>query len=48
VVAELAQGEGVVMSQMDPERLKSVRHNLQALQHRRLDAGMTGTSGTNR
>jgi predicted amidohydrolase len=47
VVAELPQGEGVVMGQMDLERLKSVRHNLQALQHRRLDTGMTGTSGTN-
>jgi predicted amidohydrolase len=47
VVAELPQGEGVVMGQMDPERLKSVRHHLQALQHRRLGSGMTGSSGKN-
>jgi nitrilase len=36
VVSVLPQGEGVVMGEMDPERLKSVRQNLQALQHRRL------------
>jgi predicted amidohydrolase len=45
VVAELPLGEGVVLGQMDPERLKSVRHNLQALRHRRLNTEMTGTSG---
>jgi nitrilase len=47
VVADLPLGEGVVMGQMDPERLQSVRHNLQALQHRRLNTDMTGTSGKN-
>jgi nitrilase len=36
VVSILANGEGVVMGEMDLERLKSVRHNLQALRHRRL------------
>jgi nitrilase len=45
VVADLPLGEGVVMGQMDPERLQSVRHNLQALQHRRLNTEMTVTSG---
>ena len=44
VVADLPLGEGVVMGQMDPERLQSVRHNLQALQHRRLNTEMTVTS----
>ncbi|MCE2781208.1 carbon-nitrogen hydrolase family protein [Limnohabitans sp.] len=48
VVAELPLGEGVVMGQMDPERLKSVRHHLQALQHRRLNTEMTGTGGKHR
>ena len=47
VVANLPLGEGVVMGQMDPERLQSVRHNLQALQHRRLNTEITGTSGKN-
>lgn len=47
VVADLPEGEGIVMGQMDPERLKSVRHNLQALQHRRLNTEMTVTSATN-
>lgn len=37
VVSELPHGEGVVMGEMNPERLKSVRHNLQALKHRRLN-----------
>ena len=37
VVSVLPHGEGVVMGEMNPERLKSVRHNLQALKHRRLD-----------
>jgi predicted amidohydrolase len=37
VVSVLPHGEGVVMGEMDPERLKSVRHNLQALKHRRLN-----------
>jgi nitrilase len=36
VVSVLPKGEGVVMGEMDPERLKFVRHNLQALRHRRL------------
>ena len=36
VVSVLPEGEGVVMGEMDPERLKFVRHNLQALRHRRL------------
>lgn len=35
VVSVLPHGAGVVMGEMDPERLKSVRHNLQALRHRR-------------
>ena len=47
VVADLPEGEGIVMGLMDPERLKSVRHNLQALQHRRLNTEMTVTSATN-
>jgi predicted amidohydrolase len=38
VVSVLPQGEGVVMGEMDLERLMSVRHNLQALLHRRLIA----------
>jgi nitrilase len=37
VVSVLPHGEGVVMGEMDPERLKAVRHNLQALKHRRLN-----------
>jgi nitrilase len=36
VVSVLPQGEGVVMGEMDLERLMSVRHNLQALLHRRM------------
>ena len=36
-VLVLPHGEGVVMGEMDPERLKSVRHNLQALKHLRLN-----------
>ena len=36
VLSVLPHGEGVVMGEMNPERLKSVRHNLQALKHRRL------------
>jgi deaminated glutathione amidase len=38
VVAVLPQGEGVVMGEMDLDRLQSVRRDLQALQHRRLTA----------
>jgi predicted amidohydrolase len=41
VVSVLPEGEGVVMGEMDLERLKSVRHNLQALQHRRLSTMAT-------
>ena len=41
VVSVLPEGEGVVMGEMDLERLKSVRHNLQALRHRRLSASAT-------
>ena len=37
VLSVLPHGEGVVMGEMNPERLKSVRHNLQALKHRRLN-----------
>ena len=37
VVSVLPEGEGVVMGEIDPERVKSVRHKLQALQHRRLN-----------
>ena len=37
VVSELPHGEGVVMGELNPERLNSVRHNLQALKHRRLN-----------
>jgi len=48
VVAELPQGEGVVVGQMDPERLQSVRHNLQALQHRSLNTATAGTRGQHR
>lgn len=48
VVAELPQGEGVVVGQMDPERLQSVRHNLQALQHRCLNTATAGTRGQHR
>jgi nitrilase len=36
VVSVLPQGEGVVMEEMNSDRLKSVRHHLQALRHRRL------------
>ena len=36
VVSVLPEGEGVVMGEMDPERLKSVRHNLQAMRHRKI------------
>ena len=36
VVSVLPHGEGVMMGAMDPERIKSVRHNLQALRHRHL------------
>lgn len=36
VVSSLAEGEGVVIGEMDPKRLASVRHNLQALRHRRM------------
>ncbi len=36
VVAMQAEGEGVVIGEMDPERLRSVRHSLQALRHRRI------------
>ena len=35
VVSVLPEGEGVMMGEMDLERLMSVRHNLQALRHRR-------------
>ena len=38
VVSVLPQGEGVVMGEMDLEQLKFVRHNLQALRHRRLSS----------
>lgn len=41
VVSVLPEGEGVVMGEMDPERMKSVRHNLQALRHRRLSPTAT-------
>lgn len=41
VLSALPQSEGVVMGEMDPERLKSVRHNLQALLHRRLNTTAT-------
>ncbi len=41
VVSVLPQGEGVVMGEMDLERLISVRHNLQALLHRRLSTTAT-------
>jgi nitrilase len=34
VLSVLHEGEGVVIGEMDPERLKSVRQNLQALRHR--------------
>jgi nitrilase len=34
LVSVLPQGEGVVMGEMNSERLKSVRHNMQALKHR--------------
>ena len=40
-VLVLPHGEGVVMGEMDPERLKSVRHNLQALKHLRLNTTVT-------
>ena len=36
IVAQLAEGEGVVAGDLDPERIASVRANLPALQHRRL------------
>lgn len=45
VVADLPEGEGIVMGQMDPERLQSVRHNLQALLHQRLNTATTATRG---
>jgi nitrilase len=41
VVSVLPEGEGVVMGEMDLERLKSVRHNMQALRHRRLSTMAT-------
>jgi nitrilase len=41
VVSVLPKGEGVVMGEMDLERLKSVRHNMQALRHRRLSTMAT-------
>jgi IS30 family transposase len=41
VLSVLPHGAGVVMGEMDPERLKSVRHNLQALKHRRLNSTAT-------
>jgi nitrilase len=41
VVSVLPHGEGAVMGEMDPERLKAVRHNLQALKHRRLNTTAT-------
>lgn len=41
VVSVLPQGEGVVIGEMNSERLKSVRHNLQALRHRRLSSTAT-------
>ncbi|MEO6410211.1 MAG: carbon-nitrogen hydrolase family protein [Burkholderiaceae bacterium] len=36
VVAVLPEGEGVVLAEIDPERLASVRRQLPALEHRRL------------
>jgi len=36
VVSSLAEGEGVVIGEMDLQRLDSVRHDLQALRHRRM------------
>jgi predicted amidohydrolase len=41
VVSVLTQGEGIVMGEMNSDRLKSVRHNLQALRHRRLSRAAT-------
>ena len=45
VVASLAEGEGVVMGEMDAARLADVRHNLQALRHRRMDIATTLRGG---
>jgi predicted amidohydrolase len=45
VVSVLPQAEGVVVGEMDLEQLKSVRHNLQALRHRRLRTTATETQG---
>lgn len=41
IVSVLLQDEGVVMGVLDLERLKSVRQNLQALRHRRLNTMAT-------
>ena len=37
VLAELAEGEGVIAATLSADRLHSVRHSLPALRHRRLD-----------
>lgn len=36
VVAVQAEGEGVVMAELDPARIASVRRQLPALEHRRI------------
>ena len=36
VLALRAEGEGVVMAELDPERIAAVREQLPALEHRRL------------
>lgn len=36
VVSSLSEGEGVLIAEMDPARLQSVRQELQALRHRRM------------
>ena len=39
VVAVQAEGEGVVMADLDPARIAAVRRQLPALDHRRDDLG---------
>jgi nitrilase len=34
-MASVTEGEGVVMAELDPERIASVRRQLPALEHRR-------------
>jgi predicted amidohydrolase len=36
ILAELPEGEGLALATLDPERLRQVRTQLPALQHRRL------------